>query len=282
MSLYSGHNNRIVVVQSENRDSGTDTDFVYNLQLPTNDFTHVALHQFSCPRSYYDVDQYTNQFYLTEGTTTVTVSLSVGWYNVNTFATELAYEITKVSPNGWVYTVSYPGFNVVNTNKYTFTVTGTGAGTTPPSLTFQTEDCWVQCGFNASSVNTFSRLTANTASLVSTNCINISYINRLYLTSNICSEEQNQLLQVILIAGNYQPGSYIYYEDLLVDTNARKFTNPKDNVFRFTLFDQYGNIILLNGLNLVFSLLFYKKDNINDVHREHITLQQLESLKNSL
>lgn len=283
MSLFSKFDNRIVIVDSQNRIDGTDSDFTFNLKLPSNDYTHVALHQFSCPRSWYDVDIYTNQFTLTEyGFSPVVVNLAVGWYSVYTMVAELTSVLTSASPNGWTYTVTWPGLNVVNTNQFTFTVTKGGSSvnpnTYPPSLSFTSQDCWVQLGFNANSTNTFTASVANTAVLVSVNSINISYINRLYLTSTICTESQNNLLQVVLIAGNYQPGSYVYYEDLLIDANSRQFTRNKDNVFRFTLYDNYGNIILLNGLNLVFSLIFFKKDDINDVHRQHLEIQNLEKL----
>lgn len=279
MSLYHSSKNRIVVVDSQNRLTGTDTDFTYDMKLPSNDFDRVVLHQFSCPRSYYDIDQYTNQFTLNEyGKSAISVSLPVGWYNILILASTLSTYLTNASStsgNGWIYTVTWPGFNTVNTNQLTFTVTGSGSSTNPPSLTFTSEDCWVQLGFNANSTNKFV-YNGTTTVLMSTNSCNISYINRLYLKSNICSEEQDQLLQIILVAGNYQTGSYIFYENIAIDANSRKYTNNSDNVFNFQLFDNYGNLILLNGLNLVFSLLFYKKDRTSELHQQHLTLKNME------
>ena len=106
----------------------------------------------------------------------------------------------------------------------------------------------------------------------------MSFINRMYLQSDACSQEQNNLLAPILIAGSYPAYSYIYYENNSFDVNSKKFTNRKNNSFQFTLLDQYFNAIQLNGLNLIFTIFLYKKDNTSEMHGKHLHLNNLEKI----
>lgn len=279
MSLYYGNNVRLVTVDSQFRISGTETDFYYDLKLPSNDFDTVVLHQLSLPRAYYDVDTYCNQFTLNEAGTKITVTLTQAFYTVYSFQTELQKQLNAATTHSWVYTVSYPTYGQPNTNKYTISVTGTGiTSSTVIQLIFTSEDCWNQCGFNSSSTNNFVYVSGTTASITSVNCVVISYINRIYLESDICTEAQGNVLSTILIAGNYAPNSFIYYSNSQGDLNSRKYTSQSSNIAHFQFYDRYGNIVLNNGIDGVFDLLFYKKDTTSQVHQEHLLTSNLESL----
>lgn len=270
MSLYYNDEIRSIVVDSSNRISGTSTNFTINLNLPNNcqDYDRVALNQISIPRSYYDVDMGTNTFTLKENLLTATITIPIGLYNVNTFNTVLTNQLNLMSPNGLTYTVAYPSPTTTNTNKYTYTV----SGALTVSFIFTTS-LYQQCGFSANSTNTFSA-----GVLVSTNSISISYINRLFLKSNMCGTSQDSLLQEILIAGQFPSTSYIYYENTNFDINSKVFSNNKDSVWNFQLYDRYGNIVNLNGQEIVFTLKIYRKGKTSELLYNHYKIQNLEKL----
>lgn len=270
MSYIDEDNSRLVLVNSLNRISGTETDFFYNLKLPANNFDRVCVTQIAVPRNYYDVDIYTNTFTLYELGVPTTITLPVGWYNVNTMLTEVLSELNTNSPNNWTYTGSYPSYGSVSTNEYTFTVSGNSG---QPSFGFSYDDCYNQMGFEPSTVNAF---VGNT--LTSTTTINISYINKIFLQSTICSQEQNNLLCPILNPGTVPNGAFIFYQENTIEANSRKFTNVKDNIFHFQLFDEYGNILQNNGMNMAFMLLLYKKEKINTLFSKHLEAENLEKL----
>ena len=272
MSLFHSDNIRIVVVDSSQRYSGTSSNFSIDLNLPAycGNFDRIALNQISLPRSWYDVATNYNTFTLKEGVTSVTITVPVGMYNVNSLGTAVGTLLSSASPNGYTYTLTYPNSATsVNTNKYTITCSNV---VTTKQLIFTTS-MYQQLGFASNSTNTFS-----TAPLTSTNSISISYINRVFLKTNACSTAQDNILQEILVAGQYPSTSFVYYENINFDTNSKEFTNPLNNAWDFSLYDRYGNIIDLNGLEMVFSLIFYKKSKTDELHMEHLKIQNLEKI----
>ena len=274
MSLFHSNDIYISIVDSSQRVSGTSSNFTINLNLPNfvQDFDRIALNQFSCPRSWYDVATGVNTFQFKEGIggTLKTITVPVGMYNVNTLASSIASLLTTNSQNGYTYTVTYPNSSLtVNTNKLTFT----SSNTSTVFYFIFTTSMFQQLGFASNSTNS-----STSGVLTSTNSISISYINRVFLTSNACNTSYNSYLQEILIAGQYPSTSFVYYENLNYDTNSKEFTNPQNNCWDFTLYDRYGNIVDLNGLELVFSLIFYKKNKTDELHMEHMRIQHLERI----
>ena len=274
MSLFHSNDIYISIVDSSQRVSGTSSNFTINLNLPNfvQDFDRIALNQFSCPRSWYDVATAVNTFQFKEGIagTLKTITVPVGMYNVNTLALSIASLLTTNSQNGYTYTVTYPNSSLtVNTNKLTFT----SSNTSTVFYFIFTTSMFQQLGFASNSTNS-----STSGVLTSTNSISISYINRVFLTSNACNTSYNSYLQEILIAGQYPSTSFVYYENLNYDTNSKEFTNPQNNCWDFTLYDRYGNIVDLNGLELVFSLIFYKKNKTDELHMEHMKIQHLEKI----
>ena len=274
MSLFHSNDIYISIVDSSQRVSGTSSNFTINLNLPNfvQDFDRIALNQFSCPRSWYDVATAVNTFQFKEGIagTLKTITVPVGMYNVNTLALSIASLLTTNSQNGYTYTVTYPNSSLtVNTNKLTFT----SSNTSTVFYFIFTTSMFQQLGFSSNSTNS-----STSGVLTSTNSISISYINRVFLASNACNTSYNSYLQEILIAGQYPSTSFVYYENLNYDTNSKEFTNPQNNCWDFTLYDRYGNIVDLNGLELVFSLIFYKKNKTDELHMEHMKIQHLEKI----
>jgi hypothetical protein len=277
MSLFHSDNVRVVVVDSSDRYSGTSSNFSIDLKLPSSvsDFDRVSLNQISIPRSWYDVKAPYNKFYLLEsgGAGLIPIEITEGMYNVNTLKAALTSSLTFWSPNNLIYDVYYPNpATEVNTNKFNFVCLTNNAIT--KQFIF-TDGLYQQLGFEKNSTNSFIN---GNAELYSTNSISISYINRLFLKSNCCSTSQDNVLQDILVAGQFPSTSYIFYENLNWDTNSKAFTNPHNNSWDFQLFDKYGDIVDLNGLEMVFSLTFYKKNKTDELQYETLKVQNMEKL----
>ena len=107
MSLFHSNDIYISIVDSSQRVSGTSSNFTINLNLPNfvQDFDRIALNQFSCPRSWYDVATAVNTFQFKEGSggTLKTITVPVGMYNVNTLASSIASLLTTNSQNGYTH-----------------------------------------------------------------------------------------------------------------------------------------------------------------------------------
>lgn len=274
MSLFHKNDVYISVVDSSQRLSGTSSNFTINLNLPSyvQDFDRVALNQISIPRSWYDVETDYNTFQFKEGVAGIlkTITVPIGMYNCLTLATSLSTLLTTNSQNGYTYTISYPNSSLtVNDNLFTFTCSNT---VTIFYLIFATS-MFQQLGFASNTT-----YTSTTGILKSVNSISISYVNRLFLTSNACNTSYNSYLQEILVAGQYPSTAFIFWENLNYDTNSKEYTNPNNNCWDFVIYDRYGNVINLHGLELVFSLIFYKKNKTDELHMEDIKLRNLENL----
>jgi len=274
MSLFHKNEVYISVVDSSQRVSGTSSNFTINLNLPSfvQDYDRVALNQISIPRSWYDVETGVNTFQFKEGAggTLKTITVTPGMYNCLTLASAVATLLTTNSQNGYTYTVTYPNSAVtVNDNLFTFTSSNT---TTVFYLIFTTA-MYQQLGFASNTT-----YTSTSGVLKSVNSISISYINRLFLVSNACNTSYNSYLQEILIAGQYPSTAFVFWENLNYDVNSKEFTNPQNNCWDFAIYDRYGNIINLHGLELVLSLIFYKKNKTDELHMEHMRLQNLEKI----
>ena len=124
MSLYS--EKQIIYINSNNRLSGTESDFYFNVTLaPNNNFNRVVVLYASISKSYYSVEVNLNTIELVEGASNMTISLPIDNYNRSSFGILVASSLTSASPSGWTYTVTYPVINVsVDTGFYTISIAG--------------------------------------------------------------------------------------------------------------------------------------------------------------
>jgi hypothetical protein len=261
----------VLSFNSKDRASGTNSSFVSApVDLGYNQFDSVALVQASIPRSFYNVPNSYRTFTLRELGVNYIVTMVAGSYNKINLATNLATQLTASSGNGWTYSVTYPSVSQPDTFKYTFSVTGNGAN--QPSLIF-TDSMFRQLGFEEDTTYAF---TAN--SLVSVNCINLAYISRAFIKSNVCINAQNDVLEEILNYGSYPMLSLAYFQQVSYDLNTRNYNPANTNSWLFTLVDSFDQEIDLNGVPWSFSLVFYKRNNIHEIHKNDLLIKNEERL----
>lgn len=272
MSLFDQSLSTPVVLSfnSKDRISGTNSSFISApLDLGYNQYDSVALVQASIPRSFYNVPTSYRTFTLRELGVNYVVTMTAGSYNKINLATNLATRLTAASGNGWTYSVTYPSASQPDTFKYTFSVTG---NTGQPSLIF-TDSMFRQLGFEENTTYAFS---AN--SLVSVNCINLAYISRAFIKSNVCINAQDDVLEEILNYGSYPMLSLAYFQQVSFDLNTRNYNPGNTNSWLFSLVDSFDQEIDLNGVPWSFSLVFYKRNDTHEIHKNDLLIKNEERL----
>jgi hypothetical protein len=194
-----------------------------------------------------------------ENLTTVTITFPEGNYTRTSLALTCKNLLNSASPNGWSYNVTYP--NIVQSNdtgKYTFTVTN---NTSQPSFIFTT-NLYEQLGFNSNTTCTFSG-----SQLISPNVCNLSIETTLFLHSDMCQNtEDNSIIQSIYSNGDPSYSYINFYNNIPLET-SRPIKKVKADTYNFLITDEDGNEIQTNGVNINFTLMFFKMNNIDDLIR---------------
>ncbi len=245
-----------VFVNSRDRKSGNDSDFTFDVSFPSGmEFTHVVCLNALIPKSYYLIqdDAKEHTFELMEDDTTVKIVVPVGSYLLTAFKTVVGDLLTSNSPNGLVYNLSYPSIAGPDTGKWTYTQTNSAIQST---LTFN-DHLFEPFGFYKNSTNMF-----NGTTLVSTCVIKLQSEDRLLLHSDIVDNLGKDDVLVSINSTSSINYSSINYLCPAPEFYTRTLNSNTQNTCRFSLTDEQNEPLNLNGLNLNFTLLFYKKDDI--------------------
>ena len=264
---------RIYYVDSENRISGTPSKFSYEFQIPaTENYDHVCVLSMTIPLSYYLIRSPYNTFILREGPTDTTITVPAGNYSAISFAKVVTDLLNASSPNTFIYAISLGNsYTSVNTGKYTFTVTNNGM--VQPAFIFGPRVCQ-QMGFDENSTNTFISST-----LISENVLDFIPSSTLFLHSNMVNDSTSILQE--LYSNNTVPYSNHIYNCQNVDMYSKLLRSDKDNVYDFSIEDEHGIEIDLNGHSILFTVLLYKKDNFTDIFKKYIKYSIMKSDENN-
>lgn len=261
---------RIFYIDSHNRVSGSDEDFLHPVELPPHEeFDRVVVLSAVIPRSYYLIQSPYNTFTLRENGTDTTITITEGNYSYSMFKTYLGNLLTSSSSQGWTYTITTPSTTQPQTGKYTFTVSGNG-GLQPSFIFPSTSKVYEQLGFDSSSTNAF---TANT--LISSNVVRFILEDTLYIHSDLVTGNQTNVLQEIFTAGSTDFSS-IKFQNFTPIEYSKKLSTKENNTYRFTLTDEDNRIINLNGLNIVLTLLIYSNEDYFEQQKDFIKYQYLK------
>jgi len=264
-------NSRIVYINSLNRTTGSNEDFVTTLSVsPDEQYDTVCVLYAQIPISYYLVSSTSNTFQLKENSSIVTITIPAGNYTSYSFTNVVVPLLNSASPNHWVYSISINNsFNNVTDGKFYYTVSGNSS---QPSLMF-TNNLYEQFGFNKNSTNTF---VGN--SLVSANVVMFIPETAVYLYSDLIETKDNNNTNILqeFYAENSVPYSNIVYQCRTVEGYSKKIKNGYSNSFSLTLIDQHGGIMNLNNQPWFITLLFYKSNNIFDIFKKVIKYNLLQ------
>jgi hypothetical protein len=209
-----------------------------------------------------------NTFTLTEKAVSTTITIPIGSYNKINLSSVLSTLLTAGSVtlgNNWTYVVSNPSPTVADTFKFTFTVSGNGAF--QPTITMASTSPFRQLGFEESTAYPF---VANV--LVSVNAINLAYVLRMFIKSNISDIATDGILDEILSVGSFAPQSVLFYQQYNIDLNTKIFNKTNFNSWNFSITDSYGQLIDFNGISWAFTLVFYQRNTTHELHKNELMI----------
>lgn len=248
---------QIFYINSENRTSGSSSNFTINLDLPDgSNFDSVVVLSMSLPLSYYLIRSPYNTLTLKEAGVSVLITVVPGNYDARTFATALSSLLNQNSPNGWFYSI------LLDTTlaKYTYSVIGNLGS--QPSLIFSSHLA-DQTGFSLHSTNPFVG-----GSLVSTAVLNFVSTNCLFLHSDIV-EDQTSVLQEIY-SNNTIPYSFIVFNCPNTDLYTKRLKTNTAGSFNFSLTDEHNIEVNLNGHEIAITLMLYKKLSMGEMLKKYL------------
>lgn len=257
---------QIFYVSSQNRISGTSSNFTYKFDLDqTSNYDSVVCLSASVPKSYYLITQFNDEFILQEGTSSIDIHVPVGNYTITAWKNILTTLLNTYSPNHWVYAVTFPNSNTTNTGKLKFSVSGNGS--TQPQFIFN-EYLYKQFGFDTGTYIFVGN------ELYSSNVINLQLLDAIFINSNICNNKHDSVLQEIYSNGSDY--SNLTYQATSPTAYSKQLAIKNNTTYTFFLTNTYGNEIDLNGLDWNFTLLLYKKNNTLDMIKNYIKLTLME------
>jgi hypothetical protein len=264
----------IINFNSKDRVSGSNSNFnSLPVDLGNNTFDTVCVVQASIPKSFYNMPTGYNTFTLRENATSVTVTIPRGSYNRINLQSVLAGLLTAASPNGLTYTVSYPASTVADTFHYTFTV---NSAVIAVQFIFADTSPNRQLGFEIATY-TFT-VGIGSSSLESENSLNLSYILRAFIKTDLVVNATDSILEEILNFGSYPASSVVHYQQYDFDMNSRALSLGNKNSWNFVIQDAFGQEIDLNGIPWAFSVVFYHRNRTAEIHKSELMITNEERL----
>lgn len=269
----------IIHINSKFRTQGSDDDFYYQIELAKNNkYSHVAVLSISIPKSYYLISEGENTFQIIERDVDTndivldeTITFPIGNYSITSFLYILNNLFTGALSN---YSAVFPNSKTeAQTGKITFSHTNPNIS----EFKFQNNHLPEVMGFERDSTNGFVL-----GALTSKNICNFQKESTLFLHSN-CSDNINDDILLEMFSSGSPDLSNINFENRgNLEEHSKLITSSQNNNYRFYLTDEFDKKVDLNGVNMLITLCFYEKQNINKLIRRFIkykTLLDKESLR---
>jgi hypothetical protein len=199
-----------------------------------------------------------NTFTLQEDAKTATITVPEGNYSASAFAITLAQLLTTASPNTLTYAITAPSSaRVVNQGKFQYSVSTSDQKTPTQACRFVIGPyLYEQLGFAKDSTQSFTA-----GALVSANVVSFQLENTLFIHSDIANNGRDDVL-IAIFASSTPDYASITYLNPNPPFWSRALTTQTTNSYRFSLTDEDGQLINLNGRNMVFTVLVYKEDDL--------------------
>lgn len=243
----------IVYVNSAYRVSGTSNNFTIDLSSQIsypNNYDRVALLAFSCPKSYYLINDTNDNFVISEPSpaNSKTIVLTHGNYSLTSIVAHLNSIIAAAGLN-YTYTITKD----TSLGKITITVSSNSGN--QPSFIFSDSSPYGILGFNKTTYTTVANV------LTSPNVVNLQLTNTIQLMSNIA--DKSLLSTIIPDTSDF---SIILYNEQNASFASKKCLLKNVSSASFWLLDgNNGKPLDLNGLNYNFKFVIYKQ---NDYYRK--------------
>ena len=243
---------KLVYVDSEERISGTSSNFSYAIDIPDGaKYDTCCVLSMTIPRSYYLVRSGQNRAILVLDGVEHPFEIPPGNYNADNFS-----EILLAILNGIAVAAGMPAAFTITfstiTGKYTYAYSGLGTA----SFKFENPSrLGHQMGFDEISENHFVAGT-----LQSANVVNFVSTSTLFLHSDMVDDGTDILQEVY--ADNSVPFSNLVYNCRVPGLYAKKLRNNTSSLFNFSLCDEHDKEVNLNGHEILFTLILYHKEDL--------------------
>lgn len=241
-----------------------------DIDFETENYDRITLVQAQIPVSFFTVSSDSNKFILTEGKTSVTISVEVGNYNVISWQRVIPGLLSSNSPNGLTYACSYVNqYTTPDQGLFTYTV---NSSVIPVSFSFiQNNYVYAQFGFYPGTTNSFSG-----GVLKSTCCVNFQAETSLFIHCSVCDSESTAEYSDVLhtiYSADIQPLSNIVFVNPDPMATSKKLKSRDRNIV-FSLTDENNIPLYLSGGNLLIQVMIFKEDNTNQLIKNYIDMRQ--------
>lgn len=257
-------NKQIFYIDSHNKSSGSHSNFQYIIEVDQNaDYTHVVMLDCSIPKSSYTIASPYNSFDVIEAGVSRPITIPEGNYNRTSFKNVLK---TKLNEGGYTYDITFDNPNRTgDTGKFTYTCVEIN-----PTFVIG-EGLYEQMGFEKNTSYVFSG-----NSLVSVNVSNFRPEANYYILSDICQNKDNNIFQNVISSGT-SDYSYINWYNHDIEAYSKTFVKTKSNRYSFIITDEDYREIHLNGLNVIFTIMIYQENNIDNLIKGFIKLRTISA-----
>lgn len=242
-----------LVINSRERISGTSSNFFIDIKKEKMEGNnYVSCSKASIPKSYHIIAEGQNVFYLQEdGYPPLQVLVEKGNYSRKELTRYLAALLTNLSPSGAVYSIEIP--KAPDTGYLNFSVD-------PPIETtfiFTQSKMYERLGFERNKAYPFTE-----GKLTSPNVINLVRETTLFVKTNLCGNDDDDTLAVILTSGS-SDFSYIEYQNNETVINSKKLVSNTAASAQFWITDEDSNPIDLNGCEYVLVLCLFNIESVD-------------------
>ena len=271
MSLSAKIDTPSFLLNSRNREEGTNTSFSFKLELKLgNDYNLVALTSATIPKTWNTINITNNTFVLDENGPTANIVIPTGNYNVCNFPKILSDLLNTASPNSWKYTVSYPDpFIQADTGKFTYNVSENSS--VQPSFIFTSTGLDEIMGFEDNSTNLFvgdtldSQLTIN---MQHTRFVTI----KSSISNNFGNTDSDSAILARIPVEDIPDMGIVHYTLINVQDQAKAISNNRSNLYTFSLHDDRDRELIMDA-EWMLQLFCWEHNRAAAVQIDRITAQ---------
>jgi hypothetical protein len=270
------------VINSSLRDEGNIEDFSYTINIDKHNdkYNQCAISSCTIPKSYYDLNK-DSILRINENGVSRDITIPRGNYNISNIQTVLLKLLNRTASDP-IYNIEYPNCGLENdTRKFTFTHNKAypiyfeiiGDNRLHDILGFS-KDISGTTQLNFTDVDGIQ-------TLISENAINLEHTKYIVIKSNICynqgaTDGDPDILARIPI--DDLDKTVIHYRSIQLEDEIKTLVNVDNNKYRFTLYDDEGRILDLNGNNWSFTLFISRYNYHDEISIQHMKVQNIEKL----
>lgn len=238
---------RSLLVHSQDRISGTSTNFVLELPESITNIRQVKLAQANIPNTLYNIITGTNDIMRWNHAGAFTYTIPAGAYTISNLLSDIQTGMNAADANNYVLSYSSTTFKVTFTGTAAFSLTFSGA-TTP----------YQELGFTAAN-------TSSGTTIISTNAVSLAQPYNLYITIIELSVDvlttYNNDKPTFVVPVNVNAGEIIQYSDAANFEQILHYSAAPRDIYRLNVrLHKRSNTVDLNGSEWSFMLDFMRDE----------------------